>query len=598
MSKEFSLQNLFFGSIAKKLGVAFVILFILLITMIFITYNINKQIESDALAIRNVEAPLELMVEQVMGYDAILTGNAHEALLHAENNELLKIAEHKEKYDSAGIALDNLLKTDAITLLNQSKRSQKDKAKVNYYLKQFDAINLKLVDLELGAFVAMQTGDINKARSLIVTEQYERYKSELAQLYNEWATVEKSITEQYRQKVLTNSINVRSYNVILGLLFILISLIIPFFVYKYIIEPISKIHVLSTNLRNGIYGQTVDINTNDEVQDLAESLNKTSTSLMQLDLERQELDKAKTEFLSITSHELRSPMTPMKAQLQMLLKEYFGKLNAKQKESIEVVVRNTDRLDRIIVDFLDVARIESARLKFNFIKTNLVDETKRVIKEIDAFLSEKRIVLTLNIEDLPIIETDPDRVMQVLRNLLTNAKKFSNDNGKIDVTVTVEHDMIKFEVKDNGIGIKPEDQIRLFEPFYQAEKTMYRKYGGTGLGLTISKGIIESQKGKIWLESEYGKGTTFYFTVPFVPVKEMKPIRLLFSDKDNKERNLQKLFVEFLGPLGNAEFETLRKAKLTDETVLKYIENLEKQNIIQKEFVDVFRKKVKQLFKR
>jgi signal transduction histidine kinase len=116
-------------------------------------------------------------------------------------------------------------------------------------------------------------------------------------------------------------------------------------------------------------------------------------------------------------------------------------------------------------------------------------------------------------------------VSQVLRNLLNNAKKFSPEKGVIRVSAESLRESILFKVKDNGIGIASENLDKIFEPFYQEEQTMYRNYGGTGLGLTICKGIVESQGGKIWVESEKGKGSTFYFTVPKTPPKETKPIR-------------------------------------------------------------------------
>jgi len=234
-----------------------------------------------------------------------------------------------------------------------------------------------------------------------------------------------------------------------------------------------------------------------------------------------ELDKIKTQFLSVTSHELRSPMTPMKAQLQMMMQGYFGKINKKQKEAINIVASNTDRLDRLIQDLLEVSRIEAGRLKFNLVRTDLVKEFKTVAKEMKAFLPEKNIKLVLNIGKLPIIKTDPDKVIEVLRNLINNAIKFSPNGSKVFAAAELKNKTIQFSVMDKGIGISPESQKRIFEPFFQTEQTMSRKYGGTGLGLSICKGIVEAQNGKIWFESEKGKGSTFYFTVPLKPVKQV-----------------------------------------------------------------------------
>lgn len=124
--------------------------------------------------------------------------------------------------------------------------------------------------------------------------------------------------------------------------------------------------------------------------------------------------------------------------------------------------------------------------------------------------------------------------MQVLRNLINNAKKFSPENSKVFVDVKQEKNNIKFSVKDQGPGVSPENKQKIFEPFFQGEQTMYRKYSGVGLGLTICRGIVESQNGKIWVESQLKKGSTFYFTIPLKPVKKLKPIKSLFSTQAKK----------------------------------------------------------------
>lgn len=310
-----------------------------------------------------------------------------------------------------------------------------------------------------------------------------------------------------------------------------ISLIASDFFASSIIYPVKKLHDATTEVGKGNFKTKVTINTNDELNELGDSFNKMTEELARIDEEYKKIDRAKTEFLSITSHELRSPMTPMKAQLQMLIEGYFGKINQKQKESIGMVLRNTNRLDNIILDFLEISRIETARLKFRFVETDLKENIQTLIKEMKDYLPQKKIQIISKIGKLPIIEADPDRAMQVLRNLLNNAKKFSLEKGIIKVEAELQDKCILFKVKDKGIGIAPEFQNRVFEPFFQEEQTMYRKYGGNGLGLTICKGIIESQGGKIWFESTKGKGSTFYFTIPLKPLKEIKPIKLSFTSE-------------------------------------------------------------------
>lgn len=307
--------------------------------------------------------------------------------------------------------------------------------------------------------------------------------------------------------------------------------VLGFLIADRISKPINELHAATLELEKGNFRARVDIKTGDEIERLGDAFNRTTAALGRLDQEHKELEKAKTELLSITSHELRSPMTPMKAQLEMVLGNYFGKINKKQRESLEIVLRNTKSLDGMIQDFLELSRIEAARLNFKFVKTGLRAYIRQVINEMEGYLPEKKIKITLRLQKIPAFEMDPDRVMQILRNLLNNAKKFSPPGRRVFVEAKMQGKEILFSVRDKGIGISPENQKRLFEPFFQAEQTIYREHGGAGLGLTICRGIVEAQNGKIWVESAIGTGSTFYFTLPLKPVMETKPVMLLFSSK-------------------------------------------------------------------
>ena len=373
--------------------------------------------------------------------------------------------------------------------------------------------------------------------------------------------------------------------------------IIGFLVSKSISKPIKKLFIATKQVEKGNYNIRLDIKTNDEIEKLSDAFNKTTATLGRLEDERREIDSAKTEFLSITSHELRSPMTPMKAQLQMLEEGYFGKLSKKQKESLSIIVRNADRLDNIIVDFLEISRIEAARLKFNFRQTNLVETTKETVKLMEAFAKEKNINLILHVGELPIIEADPDRITQVLRNLINNAIKFSKENSKIEVNVKQIKNKILFSVKDYGCGLTQENQIRIFEPFYQVESAARRRHGGTGLGLAICRGIVESQKGKIWVESKQGYGSKFSFTIPLEPVYKIEPIKVLFSQKASIDRKIREEFKTMLGPLGLSEFEELKsKNALSKEDIFEYVDSLAELHIFEPQDSYFFKNKIGKIF--
>jgi signal transduction histidine kinase len=366
---------------------------------------------------------------------------------------------------------------------------------------------------------------------------------------------------------------------------ILISIVnagvIGFFVTRSISKPIKDLHQATLELEKGNYDVRLDIKTDDEIAELGNAFNLTTAALGRLEQERKEIDNAKTEFLSITSHELRSPMTPMKAQLQMLQEGYFGKLNKKQKESLKIITRNSDRLDNIIVDFLEISRIEAARLKFNFKETDIAQIIDETTKFMEGFAKEKNIKLVVNVDKIPMIEVDPDRLSQVLRNLVGNAIKFSEENSKIKIDAKLQKDQLLFSVRDYGCGMNCENQIRVFEPFYQVENSSRRKHGGTGLGLAICRGIVEAQKGKIWVESQEGKGSKFFFTVPLEPIRKIEPIKVLFSSKKLIEKKICEEFKSVLGPLGNSEFDDLKsKNALSKDDLFEYIDSLTDLHII------------------
>ena len=245
----------------------------------------------------------------------------------------------------------------------------------------------------------------------------------------------------------------------------------------------------------------------EEIQKLNQEL-----ELKVVDLEA--VTRMKTEFLSLTSHELRTPLTPMKAQLQMLEEGYKGIMSEEQRESIELVLRNLARLDKLIKDILDISRIEMGRIKLSFESMSINDAVKEAIKMQEPFADEKGIKIVARLAKLPAIVGDSERLRQVISNLVNNAIKFSEKATDVLVETQRVGEAVQFSITDYGIGISEEDKEKLFKPFSQIDSSMSRKRGGTGLGLAIAKGIIHAHNGKIWVESELGKSSTFYFSIP------------------------------------------------------------------------------------
>ena len=370
-----------------------------------------------------------------------------------------------------------------------------------------------------------------------------------------------------------------------------------YFISQSISKPIRELHKATSELEKGNFNVRTNITTNDELGELSRAFNKSAIALGIMDEEHKQLEKTKSEFFSMTSHELRTPITPLKVQLQMLYKQYYGKLTIKQRETLMNILKNTERLNKIIEDFLEISRIESARLKFAFKKTDVRETVYETLNLMEGFAKEKNIQFITEFEKLPIINADPDRVSQVLKNIIHNAIKFSPNNGKIEISAQLKNSNIQFIIKDYGKGISPKNQIRVFEPFYQVEDTDSKKYGGSGLGLSICRGIIEAQKGKIWIQSAEGKGSTFNFTIPIHPIEKIQPIQVLFSPKFEIEKELKEKFISILGPMGIVEFDELKiNNEIEQDIIIKYINNLKKERILNEENSKEFKIEIIKIF--
>jgi two-component system sensor histidine kinase BarA len=226
------------------------------------------------------------------------------------------------------------------------------------------------------------------------------------------------------------------------------------------------------------------------------------------------LDKLKAEFLAYTSHELKTPLTPVLLQAQMLQEGDFGKLSEEQKKSIDIIIRNMSTLNHLIGDVLDVAKIEAKSLKIFPIKQHLEKIVNESLESLKPMASAKNIKISLSMPALPEVYFDATRIKQVLDNILNNAIKFTPENGLINILVEKKGDQILINVADNGIGISKDNLDHLFKPFSQVSASYQLKQKGTGLGLVICKGIVEQHGGKIGVNSTLGKGSTFWFTLP------------------------------------------------------------------------------------
>lgn len=226
--------------------------------------------------------------------------------------------------------------------------------------------------------------------------------------------------------------------------------------------------------------------------------------------EKKEAEMMKMEFLSAISHELRTPITPIKAQLQRMLSTDLEK--KEQTNSLEIALRNTIRMDRLIQDLLEISRIKSGKFNIFKRKENLNEIISEAITDLNSFAKERNAVITFERGEIPRTNIDKDRILEVIINIIDNAIRYGK--GKISIETKKEGKDVLIKIKDNGTGIAKSEIVNIFTPFYKGKRLKEQKYEGTGLGLSICRGIIEAHNGKIWLESQIGKGTTFFIKMP------------------------------------------------------------------------------------
>lgn len=228
------------------------------------------------------------------------------------------------------------------------------------------------------------------------------------------------------------------------------------------------------------------------------------------------VERMKTEFVSIAAHQLRTPLSAIKWTLRMLLEGDLGDLNEEQQEYVEKTYKSNERMIRLINDLLNVTRIEEGRYLYERTPTNIVEMIQSLVDSYKDEVKKRDIVLEVNKpkEDLPKVEVDPEKVRLAAQNLVENAIKYTLEGGTVTVTIRRVKDEVEISIKDTGIGIPEEQQDRVFSKFFRGVNALKEETEGSGLGLFITKNIIEAHGGNVWFESQVGEGTTFYFTVP------------------------------------------------------------------------------------
>ena len=260
----------------------------------------------------------------------------------------------------------------------------------------------------------------------------------------------------------------------------------------------------------------------DKLERMAREHDRSAKLLVRRDLELtrvteqlRELDKQKSQFITVAAHQLRTPLSGIKWTLNMLTSGQLGPLTEEQKSFLTKAYENNDRMIGLVNDMLGADRMQSTKTKFNFQYINIRELLDNVLFALAPGAEKRKISISLNaVEDVPNALIDPDAVRLVIQNLLDNAIKYTMDGGRVDIELGKTDSDIVLCIADQGIGIPADQQKNLFERFFRARNAVKQYTDGSGLGLFIARSVMDRHGGKIWFESKEGEGSKFYISIP------------------------------------------------------------------------------------
>ncbi len=283
---------------------------------------------------------------------------------------------------------------------------------------------------------------------------------------------------------------------------------ISYFITRSITRPISALIEKTRDIARGVFKEDLRVSSPPEIKELAESFNAMCARL-------RALDRMKSDFFATMSHELRTPLSAIKEGTNLLLEGIGGEIGEKQRKILNIMSGESKRLIDLVNSSLDFSKMEAGMMVFNFAPTDILPLIHQAVAAINPLAISKKIrIQTESQPRLPLIRMDGERILQALRNILGNAVKFTPEGGQITVSAQTGKGNLEVRVIDTGCGIPPENLSSIFEKFCQVPLNGASRIKGTGLGLAIVKHIITAHGGKVWAESETGRGTSIIFVLP------------------------------------------------------------------------------------
>ncbi|HEV8343657.1 MAG TPA: ATP-binding protein [Candidatus Binatia bacterium] len=373
----------------------------------------------------------------------------------------------------------------------------------------------------------VRDGKLDDAMKLQLSKEYPLYL-QIDGLVNQVLHREREKMDRFRASVAAANRKTLILMASFAAALIVLALLLGFVISWSFILPVQEAHGFLSQVAKGKFDTTINVPNRDEFGALANRMNQMSEQLHRLyesqrrgsqELQRlndqlQQASKAKSDFLANMSHELRTPMNAILGFVEMLLDEIYGEVPPDLREPLTDIQTNGKHLLRLINDVLDLSKIEAGRMELVLAEYSVQDVVETVRSSLQSLALEKGLgFVAAAQDDIPLGYGDGRRITQCLMNLVGNALKFSK-RGRVSLWVEQQGDNLVYRVSDTGIGI-PKDQVEnIFTEFQQLDTTITREFAGTGLGLNITKKFVEMHGGRIWVESELGKGSTFFFSIP------------------------------------------------------------------------------------
>lgn len=302
--------------------------------------------------------------------------------------------------------------------------------------------------------------------------------------------------------------NASKVAIVMGIISLFGGIVISIYITYNITKPLSAIKSKASEIAKGNFADDLKVSSPPEIIDLAIAINSMCAKL-------EATDKVKSDFFSLMSHELRTPLTTIKEGTNLMREGLNrGKWTDKQERLLAIISEESDRLINLVNSLLDLSKMEAGMMTYNFTRTDVTKLINQVAREIEPLAETKQIVIKTETKSTPLIKVDRDRILQVLRNLIGNAVKFSPEHSEVKVNSDTGDEGVNISVSDFGGGIPNESLSTIFNKYEQVMHKGSNKIKGTGLGLSIVKHIIDAHGGKIWVESTIGQGSVFTFVLP------------------------------------------------------------------------------------